>query len=47
MLTLTTAGANLMGSDLYNNLIRYFVNHLKTLKTVGIHARHPLVGLLT
>ncbi|KAI0771155.1 Cullin-domain-containing protein [Trametes elegans] len=26
-------GANLMGSDLYNNLIRYFVNHLKTLKT--------------
>ncbi|KAH9851581.1 Cullin-domain-containing protein [Lenzites betulinus] len=24
---------NLMGSDLYNNLIRYFVNHLKTLKT--------------
>ncbi|KAI0916807.1 hypothetical protein AcW1_007843 [Taiwanofungus camphoratus] len=27
------AGANLMGSDLYNNLIRYFVNHLKTLKT--------------
>ncbi|KAI0647741.1 Cullin-domain-containing protein [Trametes meyenii] len=26
-------GANLMGSDLYNNLIRYFVNHLKTLRT--------------
>ncbi|EJD39951.1 Cullin-domain-containing protein [Auricularia subglabra TFB-10046 SS5] len=25
-------GANLMGSDLYNNLIRYFVAHLKTLK---------------
>ncbi|CDO68271.1 hypothetical protein BN946_scf184842.g34 [Trametes cinnabarina] len=25
-------GANLMGSDLYNNLIRYFVNHLKTLR---------------
>ncbi|KIN92942.1 hypothetical protein M404DRAFT_628178, partial [Pisolithus tinctorius Marx 270] len=23
-----TAGANLMGSDLYNNLIRYFVAHL-------------------
>ena len=28
------AGANLMGSDLYNNLIKYFVNHLKTLRTV-------------
>ncbi|KAF9242574.1 Cullin [Melanogaster broomeanus] len=27
-----TAGANLMGSDLYNNLIRYFVAHLKGLK---------------
>ncbi|PSR71940.1 hypothetical protein PHLCEN_2v12150 [Hermanssonia centrifuga] len=25
-------GANLMGSDLYNNLIRYFIAHLKTLK---------------
>ncbi|KAI0755249.1 Cullin-domain-containing protein [Daedaleopsis nitida] len=25
-------GANLMGSDLYNNLIRYFVNHLKALR---------------
>ncbi|KAF8550830.1 Cullin-domain-containing protein [Imleria badia] len=25
-------GANLMGSDLYNNLIRYFVTHLKGLK---------------
>ncbi|KAF7291605.1 CULLIN-2 domain-containing protein [Mycena chlorophos] len=25
-------GANLMGADLYNNLIRYFVNHLKTLR---------------
>lgn len=24
-----------MGSDLYNNLIRYFVNHLKTLRTVS------------
>ncbi|KAI1794850.1 Cullin-domain-containing protein [Ganoderma leucocontextum] len=28
-------GANLMGSDLYNNLIRYFVNHLKTLRTAS------------
>ncbi|KAF7422815.1 hypothetical protein PC9H_010974 [Pleurotus ostreatus] len=27
-----SAGANLMGSDLYNNLIRYFVSHLKTLR---------------
>ncbi|KAF5315363.1 hypothetical protein D9619_007309 [Psilocybe cf. subviscida] len=26
------SGANLMGSDLYNNLIRYFVNHLKGLR---------------
>jgi cullin 1 len=25
-------GANLMGSDLYNNLIRYFVDHLKSLR---------------
>lgn len=25
-------GANLMGSDLYNNLIRYFITHLKLLK---------------
>ncbi|KAF7982936.1 hypothetical protein HWV62_3733 [Athelia sp. TMB] len=25
-------GANLMGSDLYNNLIRYFISHLKTLR---------------
>ncbi|KAF7299052.1 CULLIN-2 domain-containing protein [Mycena indigotica] len=25
-------GANLMGADLYNNLIRYFVNHLKALR---------------
>ena len=32
---LTAAGANLMGSDLYNNLIRYFVNHLKGLRTVS------------
>ncbi|KAG1906467.1 Cullin-domain-containing protein [Suillus fuscotomentosus] len=26
------SGANLMGSDLYNNLIRYFITHLKLLK---------------
>lgn len=29
-----SAGANLVGSDLYNNLIRYFVQHLKGLKDV-------------
>ncbi|SJL07353.1 probable SCF complex member Cullin 1 [Armillaria ostoyae] len=28
----TRTGANLMGSDLYNNLIRYFVVHLKALR---------------
>ncbi|KAI6114120.1 Cullin-domain-containing protein [Pisolithus sp. B1] len=28
----TRTGANLMGSDLYNNLIRYFVAHLKSLR---------------
>ena len=32
------AGASLMGSDLYNNLIRYFVNHLKSLREVRSHA---------
>ncbi|CAK5269764.1 unnamed protein product [Mycena citricolor] len=26
-------GASLMGAELYNNLIRYFVNHLKNLRT--------------
>ncbi|KAK0201666.1 Cullin [Desarmillaria ectypa] len=30
--TATRTGANLMGSDLYNNLIRYFVVHLKALR---------------
>jgi hypothetical protein len=30
-----SAGANLMGSDLYNNLIRYFVTHLKILRDVS------------
>jgi hypothetical protein len=30
----SAAGANLMGSDLYNNLIRYFIVHLKQLKDV-------------
>jgi len=28
------AGANLMGSDLYNHLIRYFSVHLKSLREV-------------
>ncbi|KIJ54409.1 hypothetical protein M422DRAFT_58408 [Sphaerobolus stellatus SS14] len=32
-------GANLMGSDLYNNLIKYFVEHLKGLR----EASDPLV----
>jgi len=35
-LTNAKAGANLMGSDLYNNLIRYFVTHLKGLREVSI-----------
>lgn len=35
MLTQIVAGANLMGSDLYNNLIRYFVTHLKGLREVS------------
>ncbi len=26
-----------MGSDLYNNLIRYFIAHLKTLKEVKLN----------
>ena len=30
-----SAGANLMGSDLYNHLIRYFVAHLKALRDVS------------
>jgi len=30
-----SAGANLMGSDLYNNLIRYFVGHLTELRNVS------------
>ena len=30
------AGANLMGSDLYNNLIRYFVEHLRGLREVRL-----------
>ena len=36
ILRLQKAGANLMGADLYNNLIRYFVTHLKGLRAVGI-----------
>ena len=48
ILTLQKA-ANLMGADLYNNLIRYFVTHLKGLRDVGIalsmvvqYSRRPL-----
>jgi hypothetical protein len=33
------AGANLMGSDLYNCLIKYLITHLKTLKDVRAHGR--------
>ena len=29
------AGANLMGSDLYNSLVRYFVQHLRHLRDVS------------
>ncbi|KAI0317673.1 Cullin-domain-containing protein [Amylostereum chailletii] len=37
-------GANLMGSDLYNNLIRYFVSHLRTLKDASDSLQHePLL----
>jgi hypothetical protein len=32
-----------MGSDLYNNLTKYFVNHLQGLREVGI-ARSPIVA---
>jgi cullin 1 len=34
MLTYPPAGANLMGSDLYNSLVRYFVQHLRHLRDV-------------
>jgi hypothetical protein len=34
-LTSPLAGANLMGSDLYNNLIRYFTQHLRHLRDVS------------
>lgn len=34
IISVLPAGANLVGSDLYNNLIRYFVQHLKGLKDV-------------
>jgi hypothetical protein len=38
------AGANLMGSDLYNNLIKYFVAHLKELKDVSKTGRMQHIG---
>ena len=37
-LPLTQAGANLMGSDLYNNLIRYFIQHLRSLCDVRTYS---------
>ena len=40
------AGANLIGSDLYNHLIRYFVEHLKGLRQASrFHALHPLINI--
>lgn len=35
-----------MGSDLYNNLIKYFVNHLKTLRTVSRAPATPKRGTI-
>jgi hypothetical protein len=40
-----TAGANLMGSDLYNNLIRYFITHLKELRDVRTLSHLSAVSL--
>jgi len=48
--SLSVAGANLMGSDLYNNLIKYFAEHLKGLLHVGftvVVARPMLTRLAT
>ncbi|KAI0042482.1 Cullin-domain-containing protein [Auriscalpium vulgare] len=36
-------GANLMGSDLYNNLIRYFVSHLRGLRDQSDTLQHELL----
>ncbi|KAI0055375.1 Cullin-domain-containing protein [Artomyces pyxidatus] len=36
-------GANLMGSDLYNNLIRYFVQHLRTMRDQSDTLQHELL----
>lgn len=36
-LTVASAGANLMGADLYGHLIRYFSTHLKILREVTSH----------
>jgi len=33
-----------MGSDLYNNLIRYFIVHLKNLKDVGCFISYDLTN---
>ena len=34
-----------MGSDLYNNLIRYFIQHLRSLRDVRIYSLDELLGL--
>jgi hypothetical protein len=35
-----------MGSDLYNNLIRYFVDHLKGLRQASpLHTLCPLINV--
>lgn len=46
ILTGRLAGANLMGSDLYNHLIRYFVAHLKELKDVSSRIFRRVVSQL-
>ena len=33
-----------MGSDLYNNLIRYFIQHLRSLRDVRIYSLDELPG---
>jgi cullin 1 len=46
-LPLAPAGANLMGSDLYNNLTRYFSQHLRSLRDVRIYSLDVLPGFAT
>jgi hypothetical protein len=39
------AGANLMGSDLYNSLVRYFVQHLRHLRDVRCFSRDDGIAI--